>query len=56
MNRVLPQTLGIYVYLESLSDIDKDFAQKAKDYSTFNPYNSVNAQGEGIQPIRDAIN
>lgn len=54
--KVLPQTLGTYVYLASLYDIDKNFAKEAKEYSTFNPHNSINAKGQGIQPIRDAIN
>ena len=53
---MLPETLGTYVYLASLYDINKEFAEKAKDFSTFNPHNSVNAKGESVQPIRDAIN
>lgn len=53
---MIPQTLGTYVYLSSLRDTDPDFAAKAQAYSTFNPTNSTNAQGETIFPILDAIN
>lgn len=52
---MLPQKLGTYVYLASLSDIDPEFASKAKDYSTFNPSTSVNGKGQAIQPIYNAI-
>ena len=52
---MLPQTLGTYVYLSTLADIDPDFASAAKSYSTFNPSNSINAKGETIYPIINAI-
>ena len=39
---MLPQTLGTYVYLASLNDIDRTFASKAKAYSTFNLNKSTN--------------
>lgn len=52
---MLPQTLGTYVYLASLYDIDENFANKAKAYSTFNPSNSINGKQHAIQPIISAI-
>lgn len=52
---MLPQELGTYVYFASLADVDPTFATKAKAYSTFNPSTSINAKGQAIQPIRDAI-
>lgn len=50
----LPE-LGTYVYLASLNDIDPDYANRAKAYSTFNIKQSKNNAGESIQPIQAAI-
>ena len=44
----LPEHLGTYVYLASLNDIDPDYANRAKAYSTFNIQQSKNNAGESI--------
>lgn len=47
--------LGTYVYLSTLYDVDPIFAEKAKAYSTFKPSEGINAKGESIAPITNAI-
>jgi len=48
-------SLGTYVYLSTLSQVDPNFAAKAKAYSTFKPSEGINARGESIAPIANAI-
>ena len=52
---MFPEKLGTYVYLASLSDTYPEFAQKAKEHSTFNSSTSINGKKQAIQPIRDAM-
>ena len=52
----LPQ-LGPYVYLNTLTEIDKNYANRARAYSTVNLNNSFKKEnGSTIMPIQNAIN
>lgn len=52
---MIPQTLGVYVYLDSLRLTDPDFAEQAEIYSTFDPSFARNSQSNRINPIREAV-